>query len=379
MMIDKTFSWALFKFPSLAKFLGRFVLSKKYPFPKKLVWHKLSWLPSQTEFGKAILFSDVTLFPNTSVIIQREVARLEAVPSAEMELSSYAARPLLDHGINFAVFEDKSNLRKINIQTGFSLLGNGDFNYYHWLIELLPKLFRFQFQQNIDDELVVIAPTQVLETPQLFEALEMVNFRKFKVRFIAPGESVQVEKLWWLPSENLSVFNKRAGLSYSVEDFLFSPAILSQFRDEIITKIKNTKTSTPKRIFLARPPHRRPYNEEEVFAVFQQYGFEKVRPDLLSFAEQVSLFQNSEAIAGPTGAAWTNLLFSERDTSCFYWRPDEYGEFEVFNNLAQLSGSTMNSFIFKTGTKGMSELYDLSFQVPVSEIQNAFAPGLSSL
>lgn len=377
-MFDKIFGWSLFQFPSLAKFLGKFVLSNKYPFPKKLMWRKLSWLPSQTEFGTAILFSDVTLFPSTSVFIDHEVARLEAVASADMQLSTYAARPLLDHGKNIAVFEDTSDFRKINISAAFSLLGNGDFNYYHWLIELLPKLFLYQNQQDVDD-LVVLAPTQVLETPQLLEALELVNFRKFPVRFVAPGESVQVDKLWWLPSENLSVFNKRAGLSYSAKDFLFSPVILNQFRDEIIAKVKNISTSSPKRIFLARPPHRRPYNEEEVFAVFKRYGFEKVRPDLLSFAEQVSIFQNSEAIAGPTGAAWTNLLFSVRDTPCFFWRPDEYGEFEVFNNLAQLSGSMMNSFIFKTGAKGMSELYDLSFQVPVSEMQKAFTPGLSSL
>lgn len=59
---------------------------------------------------------------------------------------------------------------------------------------------------------------------------------------------------------------------------------------------------------------RRKFNEAEVIDVLQNFGFETVFPEELSFSEQISLFSHADFIIGGSGAAFTNLLFC--NTSC---------------------------------------------------------------
>lgn len=77
-----------------------------------------------------------------------------------------------------------------------------------------------------------------------------------------------------------------------------------------------------------RPPHRRLYvsrgdtkhtrrvdNEAELVAVLEPLGFEVIDPGALAPAEQVRAFAEAECIVGPHGAGLTNLAFAAPDTA----------------------------------------------------------------
>ena len=43
--------------------------------------------------------------------------------------------------------------------------------------------------------------------------------------------------------------------------------------------------------------------------MFVREGFEPVYLERMSLGEQIAAINSAELIAGPTGAAWTNLIF----------------------------------------------------------------------
>ena len=67
----------------------------------------------------------------------------------------------------------------------------------------------------------------------------------------------------------------------------------------------------PRRLFATRPADAlRPCrNADQVEALFAEYGFEIVRPELLSIPEQVDLFAGAEVIAGFAGSALFNGIY----------------------------------------------------------------------
>jgi capsular polysaccharide biosynthesis protein len=67
-----------------------------------------------------------------------------------------------------------------------------------------------------------------------------------------------------------------------------------------------------RRVYVSRlsAPKRRLANEGELVAAMKEAGVEVVRPEGMSFAEQVSLFSSASLIVGPHGAGLTNLIWS---------------------------------------------------------------------
>lgn len=67
-----------------------------------------------------------------------------------------------------------------------------------------------------------------------------------------------------------------------------------------------------RKLYLTRAgtARRRVVNEDEVIARFANHGYECVAPETLSVKEQIGLFAQASHIAGPAGAAMTNMIFA---------------------------------------------------------------------
>src|SRR5262249_5451910 len=69
----------------------------------------------------------------------------------------------------------------------------------------------------------------------------------------------------------------------------------------------------PERIYVSRrgvSSFREVHNEHEVEAAMAQLGFTTVRPETLTFDQQVIAFSRARVIAGPHGAGLTNAVFA---------------------------------------------------------------------
>ena len=165
-------------------------------------------------------------------------------------------------------------------------------NYYHWLIDCLSRTYllaKFQWPGPID--LLVphgLAPFQ----RQTLECCLPDNVRAREVR----DEWVRAEHLI-LPSFAADPHN----------GFL-PPDCLIYLREKIFQRFGLTGTGQARRrlyVSRARTGWRRVVNEEEIIDCLSRFGFETVRPEELSFEEQVRLFHSAEAVIGARGAGLT--------------------------------------------------------------------------
>ena len=113
-----------------------------------------------------------------------------------------------------------------------------------------------------------------------------------------------------------------------------------------------------RRLYLSRAGIRlrRTENEAEIEAALAARGFETVRPETLSHADQVRLFGEAKTIVATGGAALTNLLFAPAGATVVETSPREI-QFPFFIGLALQMGQRYGHVY--GGPPGPHELYRL--------------------
>lgn len=134
-------------------------------------------------------------------------------------------------------------------------------------------------------------------------------------------------------------------------------------------------SSYPKKIFLRRKSGLRNYNQDEVFNYLSVFGFTEIFIEDLSFIEQVRTVHHADYIVGPTGAAWTNLIFCRSGAKGLCWMANEFGEFSAYSSIAGMVGVDLRYLTYKAGVYSTKDLYSKGYYIDLSMI----AKGLSAL
>jgi capsular polysaccharide biosynthesis protein len=89
----------------------------------------------------------------------------------------------------------------------------------------------------------------------------------------------------------------------------------------------------------------------------------------LSLREQINAVNSAEMLAGPTGAAWTNLLFVGRGARCLCWMAEEQRGFAAYSNLAHAVGAELRYVTYPTGIKESRRLYLTDYWLDPAEVE----------
>jgi len=164
--------------------------------------------------------------------------------------------------------------------------------YYHWIIDVLPKL-------------------HLLEKAEIKPEKYILNDYKctFQVETIALL-GIEEDKIIRLDNESIiEVFNL---IVPSLPGSIGNPPLWAceYLKNKLL--IPNVDKFYPEKIYLSREkaPQRRIQNEDEIFELLKKYGFKKIIPEDLSMQEQFNHFANAKIIVSPHGAGLTNLVFS---------------------------------------------------------------------
>jgi capsular polysaccharide biosynthesis protein len=304
-------------------------------------------------------FSDARLSAASSSILLADRLVLERVPGVDASRCNYAAGHLLAHGLRTAIVASGSEQ---HIESGVFLGGNGAFNYYHWLVELLPKL---EFVKEDDRPLLV--SDDVDRIPTFREALMRVAGAR-QIVFLRPDLTYRVARLLYVESPSICPFNLRSGEEFRVRDFIMRASSIQFLRGHLLGS-SQPRSSMRRRIFLARRSVRRDYNQDEIFTVCQRHGFEKVYMEDMSLREQIEAMRSAELIAGPTGAAWTNLVFVEPGTRCLCWMAEEQRGFAAYSNLAHAVGAELRYVTYSTGVSDSDRLYFINYRLAPADVE----------
>lgn len=178
--------------------------------------------------------------------------------------------------------------------------------YYHWLLQVIPRLKILSDSRLSYDKIYVYADNfkHHWQKDALYTVMDYLGISREKLLFVGKDFIVEAKKLLvpsvpWVPSK---------------PDFWNSKLEWYRqfFKDVFVKEIKKIS----KHIFISRSKaqYRRISNEVALMDLLSKKGFVSYCLEDLSISEQASLFNNAEVIIGPHGAGWTNLIFCKQGT-----------------------------------------------------------------
>ena len=236
--------------------------------------------------------------------------------------------------------------KKINGKV-FSLLtgGGGNYNYYHWLFDVLPRLFILKNKINIETIDYFLLPNIELKFQK--ESLDLLE--------IPENKRISSQRFRHLSADEiLSVDHPYVFLNDPTKDADNIPEwIINFYKNEIKKKVQINKEQ--KKIFIDRSDSssnikdlRVINNENDVKKMLISKGFEIFKLSDLSFSKQIELFHNSKTVIGLHGAGLSNILFCQPDTKIIEIKPSHVGRmYEMLGiklklNYINLTSMTQN-------------------------------------
>lgn len=216
------------------------------------------------------------------------------------------------------------------IEEGLFLGGNGSWNWFHFLIEIMPKLTVFNGKSN-----TLLVNDIVLEIPSMKKILEILAGNKFEIKYLNSDKTYFVQNLYYINDFNRVQFNRFDGL-IKAEGTFYNHEITSNFSNLVLDNL-SIKKDLPEKIFLYRKnTHRIAENQDQILEYLKNFGFVPICLEELSIDEQASYFQNAKFIIGISGAAWANMIFCRNQPKAICFIPDNAKEFSAFSNLAKI-------------------------------------------
>ena len=220
------------------------------------------------------------------------------------------------------------------IEEGFFLGGNGCWNWYHYIIEILPKVLLIE---NINCKTILISD-DICNYPTMKQALEaLINEKHYTIKLLNRKQNFKVKKLFFINEINKIEFNKLDSNIKNLDTGYHRENYLYNLRNKLINKYIEDNKSQEKKIFLWREnTHRIAQNQNDVLQYLEKKGFKKIDPAKLNLKQQIEIFNSADIIIGTTGAAWTNLIFCKKNAKAIIFSPYYFNDFNAFSNLAQI-------------------------------------------
>jgi capsular polysaccharide biosynthesis protein len=177
--------------------------------------------------------------------------------------------------------------------THASLVSQWNDNYSHWLLEALPRTALLAEAGFDDVPLVVPWPLSSFQR----DSLELVGIAETRLTPFAPAHLEPDVLVWAQPPDHTG---------------LPSTWSCRWLRDRLVAAVGGPSTRD-RRLYVSRSgaPKRHVVNEHDVIELLAPLGFEVVRAEELSFAEQVRTFAEADILVAPHGAATTSIVFSQ--------------------------------------------------------------------
>jgi capsular polysaccharide biosynthesis protein len=243
-------------------------------------------------------------------VLDYQADELEQVPwDFEMDPIAFGAAP-----DSITALVESGGVSGRRLEQGLPLVGLNTFNYWHWLVEYLPRVLDWRGEPGFDALPLIVDEAM---PPQFLEALHLFAGREGPIVVLKRGEAVRVERLWTSAMPiNLPHWPSAGEVPPGALTVLDADAFAQQLHklDPQLDRLGGGGGA--KRVYLRRPAERFRgiVNNEKVEDWFAEQGFELVEMSDLGFLDQVSLIRGAEVVVGPNGSALTNTLLARRGT-----------------------------------------------------------------
>jgi len=165
-------------------------------------------------------------------------------------------------------------------------------NYYHWLIDCLPRLLILK--EKFPGYLLLLPKDR---PPFMETTATIMGFHNY----------LYIEKNQILDAHKVIV------PEHAAHTLFHDPASILRVRNELLDGLGCIKKKPQRRIYISRSTQRkrRVANESEVRDIVRKYNFEIIHFESMTFEDQVVLMQEAEVVIGVHGANMANILFMQ--------------------------------------------------------------------
>lgn len=271
--------------------------------------------------------------------------------------------------------------RKVpEIREGVLVAGYHSHNWYHWMAEILPTVSLLREAPEPLDSMPLLVPEHVTRQPTFREALEALSEHR-EVIPLPTATVAHVQKLAVVEAPVRCLPGFADGTPPSTKFDRWHYDAMQSYRRLLRERLGVSEGVRPGlRIFIDRihDPERN-YNRDAVLETVHKYGFSRFTGWDQSLREQAQLFAQAEVIVGPSGAGWTNIIFSDARAKALCWmtRGGEGGAW--FRNLAHLSGADLKYLVVKNMSPEAfgGNPIKADYHVPLSALESALDSMLS--
>jgi hypothetical protein len=256
----------------------------------------------------------------------------------------------------------------VMIPEAIFLMGRADENWYHLLLDTLP---RYLFFAALNPEIPVLIRADLPKTS--LDILHRLIARK--IILVEPKETISVGLLHYIAARS-TVFDSKT--KDNQELVLFSPLILADLREWILDCLtKDESLIFPLKIYIERSAkYRNVINENSLMVKLKTMGFQVIKCTEDFYLNQAHYFEGAEHIVAPGGAVLANILFMNEGSRVTVIRSSRNSELELWRKLAIACGVELKEVLgipSYHGLKILSRMHSNYF-VPIWKL-NSIAKG----
>ena len=224
------------------------------------------------------------------------------------------------------------------IPEGILLSSRADANWFHWLIETLPKLM--YLDSEVPSDVPVIISDRIPDTAK--ESLRLLTNRT--IIEIEPFAATRVGNLY--VSSPVLFHPDPVELHLNPVTNTINVDVLNWMRELILSKAKQvlSETSGSESIYISRSSGARSLvNSRRVITALRRLGYTVHDPVQMSFMEQVTAFNSAKRVVMVGGASMANLIFCSKGAAVITLRSKFTVGYKMPEILAEVSGARVMS------------------------------------
>ena len=268
--------------------------------------------------------------------------------------------------VNHVYLKKPSAKRTKKFSEAILLMGRADENWYHFLLDTLP---RYLSLKTLNRDIPVLVRADLPETS--IALLEKLIDRK--IIYIRPEDRIFIETLYFIAARSTVHDSKPHD---GQEQVIFSPKTLKAQRDWMLQRLKQGKIEEyPNEFFLPRrSKYRNLLNVERVCEYLAQQDIRIVESNKGFFLKQHLYFSRADLIVSPGGAILANILFMPMDSKVIAvrsWRDSELKLWKKLAEACQVNYSEIVGIPTYYGFKPLARQHS-NYYVPLERFKKAF-------
>lgn len=258
-----------------------------------------------------------------------------------------------------------SNSKKRNLPRAIYLMGRADENWYHLLLDTLP---RYLLLKDLDSDIPVLIRSDLPETSKhlIRKLLER------EIVFVDPQDRLYIKTLYFVAARSTVHDSRPKNAENQVK---FSPKMLGWQREWMLRHLPASQDhSYPEKIFFPRrAKYRNLLNINSVIEYLMEQNYQVVELNNSFFLDQHQFFSSAKTVITPGGALLANILFMQKNSNVVAIRSWRNSELKLWKELAyacEINYSEVVGFPTYFGSNSLARQHS-NFFVPLSRIKEA--------